>query len=72
MNKHVRHEDGMRDNRYTIRREWVGKNTPQWVARFCDVWLTSAPTQREALAVAARHQEERMAVLSGLSGLVSS
>lgn len=36
------------DRRYTIRQEYCGHVTPQWVARFCGDWIGSHETREGA------------------------
>ena len=53
---HITLEDG----RYTITREWTGKEKPQFVVRFCSEWVDSKPTIGEAEARATEYHLERV------------
>lgn len=57
----IRHADGTQDRRYSIRREYCGHATAQWVARFCGAWLGCSSTQMGAVELASVHQEGRLA-----------
>ncbi len=56
---------GAKDRRYAVRLEYTGKAEQQWVARFCDEWIGSAPYGQysEAVALCHTHQQERLARL---------
>ena len=54
---HVTHDDGSRDARYRVVREYAGRVTPQWVARFCDEWIGRADTEEEAWELALTHKQ---------------
>ncbi len=57
---HLRHpplrQDGKRDRRYSVAREYCGCSTPQWVVRFCGDWIGRAGERPDALAIAHIHQ----------------
>lgn len=55
-----RHDDGKPDNRFTARLEWAGAPTQQWVARFCDDWLGTFPTFKEAAERCNAYNRERL------------
>jgi hypothetical protein len=54
----------LKDGRYTITREWTGKDKPQYVVRFCGDWLDSRPTKKAALMRAVEFQAERNCALA--------
>ena len=37
------------DRRYTITKEWTGKDRPQYVIRFCNEWVDSKPSLSKAM-----------------------
>lgn len=51
------------DNRYTINREWCGYETPMWVVRFCDEWISCHKTKGAALMIAAGESAKRRGAL---------
>ena len=53
---HITLEDG----RYTISREWTGKENPQFVVRFCGDWVGSEPTVARAETLATKYHLERV------------
>lgn len=58
-----RHDDGKPDHRYSVRLEWTGKPSQQWVARFCDEWLGAFDFGefKTAAARCKEHQTKRLA-----------
>ena len=52
-----------KDPRYTITKEWTGKEKPQFVVRFCDEWICSSPFYSSAVARAVGHNAERRGAL---------
>jgi hypothetical protein len=38
----------MRDKQWTLTREYCGYAKPRWVLRFCDSWIGSYASKREA------------------------
>jgi hypothetical protein len=53
----------LKDGRYTITREWTGKDEPQYVVRFCGDWVDSRSTKGAALMRAVGYQAERNGAL---------
>lgn len=51
------------DKRYTVSREWTGKEKPQFVVRFCDEWLGSRGTYGAAVMLAAGESAARRGAL---------
>ena len=51
------------DNRYTINREWCGHETPMWVVRFCDEWISCHKTKGAALMIATGESAKRRGAL---------
>lgn len=58
-----RHADGRKDSRYTIRLEWCGHGTAQWVVRFCRNWAGSADDFNAACRLAMTYEAIRQAEL---------
>ena len=52
-----------RDPRYTITKEWTGKEKPQFVVRFCDEWICSSSFYSSAVLRAVGHNAERRGAL---------
>jgi len=52
-----------KDPRYTITKEWTGKEKPQFVVRFCDEWICSTPFYSSAVGRAVGHDAERRGAL---------
>ena len=48
-----------KDSRYTVTREWTGKEKPQFVVRFCGDWLDSRSTYPAAVLRAVGCKAER-------------
>lgn len=55
----VKHEDGRRDKRYTISREYTGAHSVQYVARFCGDWVGCGPNKGAATWLAIEHNRAR-------------
>ena len=53
-----------RDSRYTIQKEWTGKDKPQFVLRFCDEWIFSSSFYSSVLIRAIGHNAERQGALT--------
>jgi hypothetical protein len=49
----------IQDRRYTIAKEFTGKEDPQFVIRFCGSFVSADPTENEAILSAIIHQGER-------------
>ena len=60
----IRHDDGNADTRYSIRKEYTGHATPQWVARFCDEYIGSSQFYGSALMLASGHNARRNGALT--------
>jgi len=54
----------MSDLRWTITREFTGKDKPQFVVRFCDEWIDSRGTYPAAVVVAVAGKARRDEALS--------
>ena len=52
-----------KDPRYTITKEWTGKEKPQFVVRFCDEWICSTLFYNSAVIRAVGHNSERKGAL---------
>ena len=48
------------DERYSIEREWTGKDKPQYVLRFCHGWIDSKPTLKGAISSAMHYRQSRL------------
>ncbi|MEV4454453.1 hypothetical protein [Microbispora sp. NPDC049633] len=55
----VKHDDGVRDDRYTVGQEGTGDLDRPYVARFCGTWVGNAPTEVAAWHLAWGHQLAR-------------
>ena len=53
-----------KDPRYTISKEWTGKEKPQFVVRFCDEWICSSSFYSSAVIRAVGHTAERRGALT--------
>jgi len=47
------------DSRYSVRLEWCGRATQQWVARFCGDWLGCDSTRSGAEEIARLYERDR-------------
>jgi hypothetical protein len=65
----IRHDDGNADTRYSIRKEYTGHATPQWVARFCGEWIGSSQFYSSALMFASGHNARRNGALTIVEGV---
>jgi|AACY02.2.fsa_nt_gi hypothetical protein len=51
------------DKRYTVTREWCGYESPMWVVRFCDEWVSCHKYRDAALIRAAGESARRRGAL---------
>ena len=51
------HFDNKKDNRYTVTREFCGKSSSRYVARFCGKWIEQADNKTEAWEIAQEHYD---------------
>jgi hypothetical protein len=52
----LRHGNGRPDTRYKIAQEFIGKEKPQHVLRFCGDFISSHATHNEAVIAAKLHK----------------
>lgn len=52
-----------KDPRYTITKEWTGKEKPQFVLRFCDEWICATSFFDSAVVRAVGHKAHRQGAL---------
>jgi len=52
------------DERYSIRKEYTGHATPQWVVRFCGELIGSSQFYGSALMLASGHNARRNGALT--------
>jgi hypothetical protein len=52
------------DNRYTVNPESCGCEKPQFVARFCMIWIGKAETKIQAESIAIEHRKNFLSSLS--------
>lgn len=52
------------DQRYTITREWTGRERPQWVVRFCDEWISAFDYKSSAMIRATCLSAQRRGALT--------
>tara|TARA_R110002012_G_scaffold103150_1_gene242964 strand:- start:131 stop:331 length:201 start_codon:yes stop_codon:yes gene_type:complete len=53
-----------RDSRYTIQKEWTGKDKPQFVLRFCDEFICSSSFYGSVAIRAVGHHADRRGALT--------
>lgn len=51
------------DQRYTITKEWTGKEKPQYVVRFCGEWIASCQFKSSAITLAVGEKSRRNGAL---------
>ena len=54
-----KHANGKPDDRYTVSEEYIGKQKPQWVSRWCGDWLGYSKSARGAWGLCTIHQHAR-------------
>lgn len=52
----IKHKNGLTDARYSITREFCGRERPYAVFRFCDEWVSAHKTRNEAIQAARKHK----------------
>ena len=52
-----------KDKRYTISREWIGKDKPYFVARFCGEWIGASAFYNSAAMLAIGESARRKGAL---------
>jgi len=52
-----------RDHRFTISREWIGKEKPYFVARFCGEWIGASAFYESAAMLAIGESARRRGAL---------
>lgn len=55
----IHHANGRPDHRYTVTREYIGRDHRAYVARFCGAWIGWAETEPQAWRLAAQHNATR-------------
>jgi hypothetical protein len=55
--RHVYHEDGTEDTRYSVKWEYTGRENPWAVARFEGHWIGESGTEEFAWFLARHHAE---------------
>jgi len=53
-----------KDKRYTISREWIGKDKPHFVARFCGDWIGASAFYDSAVMLAIGESARRKGALA--------
>jgi hypothetical protein len=56
----VTYDDGERDRRYTVAREWCGHDRPRYVARYCGEWIGQSIARGAAFMLCTGHNARRM------------
>jgi hypothetical protein len=54
----------MNDSRFTIQKEFTGKPKAQFVVRFCNNWVDSAPTKKGATIIKNKARLDRENLLN--------
>lgn len=54
------------DKRYTISREWTGREKPDFVARFCEEWIGASASPEGAIRIAIEESAKRKAALRSI------
>lgn len=49
------------DKRFTITKEFYGHLKPGYIIRFCDEFIDKAETKKEAIEIAKKYNDKRMA-----------
>lgn len=49
----------MKDNRYTIQREFCGYPEARYVVRFCGEWVGQSANKSDAIAIAESYEKAR-------------
>lgn len=56
----VTHDQGGKDKRYTITKEWCGYEEPRFVVRFCDEFIGQSAFYNSAVVMAVGHNAKRI------------